>query len=189
LHPLLDVKTWPGVLLRYPLLIVTAFLLGALAGFSYSYAPLHRAKDWKIDYLEERLTSRTNQIEELERELGEVRSASENQPSGEQLDALRAQLAEANGLASSRKKEIAELERELDSANSSRDSWKSKHAQVASKLEKIESHSTPRPTEARALSASPTDDAVEAETAETDPPDATVPASPASSLPEERFPD
>ena len=31
------------------------FLAGGLIAFVYSYAPLHDAKNWRIDYLEERL--------------------------------------------------------------------------------------------------------------------------------------
>ena len=98
MHPLLDVKPWPRVLLQYPLLMLTAVLLGAGGGFAYSYAPLHRAKDWQIDYLQERLDSRTGQVESLERELVETRGALDGQPSSDELDAFRTRLDEATSM-------------------------------------------------------------------------------------------
>jgi len=164
-------------MLRYPLLILTAILVGSIAGFAYSYAPLHRAKNWKIEWLEERLANRTAAVEELERELGELRTAGESEPTGDEMNALRAQLAEANGLAAAQKQELAELERQLADANGARDSWQSKHAQVASRLEQLESQP-----------ASESPESPEPEPLEQGSP-VSVPASRSNSLPEERFPD
>ena len=75
MHPLLDMRHWPRILLHHPLLILTAILLGAGLAFAYSYAPLHRAKNWEIAYLNDRLESRTGQLEDLETRLRQADSA------------------------------------------------------------------------------------------------------------------
>ena len=135
MHPLLDMRPWPRALLRYPLLILTACLLGAIGAFTYSYAPLHRAKDWRIDYLENRLEIRNALVHELEEELGEARSSLKGQPSGEEMKALRAQLGEATKLTAAREREIKGLDRKLASMKKSRDSFKRRHASAVADLE------------------------------------------------------
>ncbi len=138
MHELLDVRPWPRVLLRYPLLILMALLLGALSAFSYSYAPLHRAKDWKIDYLEERLESRNEQILELEESLVRARASLDETLSGEEIEAIRARLKEASRLAESREKETASLKKKLDQATKSLDQSRSRHAAARAEMEKQE---------------------------------------------------
>ena len=133
----LDVKQWPRVLWQNPLLFLTAVLLGATTAFIYSYAPLHRAKDWKIEYLDERLSIRSKQARELEAELRKAREALEGTPSGEELGALRAQLREATRLASAREKEMESLSQKLRSAQRSRDEWKSRSATTLAKFEAL----------------------------------------------------
>jgi hypothetical protein len=125
------------------LLILTALLLGALGTFSYSYAPLHRAKDWQIDYLEGRLEVRNAHVLELEVELRESKASMVGQPSGDEVDALRAQLNEANDLAASHQKQMNELERKLKSATRSRDKWKSRHVAAMSELEGAKAEPAP----------------------------------------------
>jgi len=178
LHELLDVRPWPRILLRHPLLIVTAFLLGGITAFAYSYAPLHRAKDWKISYLEERLSNRNTQVEELEAKLAETTSSLEGQPSNEELKGLEAKLAEADQLAKTRERQIDDLEAKLSSATRSRDSWKSRHAATLAELERLKSGSREPPS----LAGAPPDDdrAMPASPAE---PEASEPASPAPQAP------
>ncbi len=135
MHPLLDMRPWPRALLRYPLLILTACLLGAIGAFTYSYAPLHRAKDWRVHYLENRLEIRNALVHELEEELGEARSSLKGQPSGEEMKALRAQLGEATKLTAAREREIKSLDRKLASMKKSRDSFKRRHASAVADLE------------------------------------------------------
>jgi hypothetical protein len=117
------------------LLILTAVLLGAALSFAYSYSSLHRAKDWKIDYLEGRLESRTSQVEALEAELVQTQGSLEGQPSTGEMEALRAQLDEADSLTKSQQKQLKDLERKLANLTRSRDSWKSKHAAARSEIE------------------------------------------------------
>jgi chromosome segregation ATPase len=117
------------------LLILTAALLGGAGAFTYSYAPLHRAKDWEITYLEERLASRTEQVETLEAQLRQAEGAIEGQPSGDQLDALQAQLGEAQELSRSLQTRVSELEGKLTKMTRSRDSWKKKHASLVAEAE------------------------------------------------------
>ena len=171
MHELLDVKPWPRVMLRYPLLILTALLLGAALSFAYSYAPLHRANVWKIGYLEERLESRNEQVNELEAQLEQAKSSLDGTPSNEEVRALRTRLDEAIKLAESREKEIGGLERKLASMTRSRDSWKGRHAEAVAKLEAP----APAPVAVVAPEAS---DAPEADA------EPTAPASPAPAAPD-----
>jgi DNA-binding transcriptional MerR regulator len=165
-----DLKQWPRVLWQNPLLFLVALLLGAVIAFTYSYAPLHRAKDWKIGYLEERLGIRTNQAKELELDLHQARAALEGTPSGEELGAVRAQLNEAMDLADAQKdthkKKLAELARKLESAERSRNKWKSRYEEARPAFEAAR-----RSTEAEAMHAT------------TDPLAAGAPAAPAEAAP------
>lgn len=198
MHPLLDLRPWPRALLRYPLLILTACLLGAIGAFTYSYAPLHRAKDWRIHYLENRLEIRNAQVHELDKELGVARSSLKSQPSGEEMKALRAQLGEATKLTAAREREIQGLERKLASMKKSRDSFKRRHASALADLEaklSVEPASDPEPalaatTPAPAATgedpnatsdASPAGETLHATDAAA--PDQPVPASPAPVMP------
>lgn len=174
LHPILDVKPWPRVMLRNPLLILTALLLGALLAFAYSYAPLHRAKDWKIGYLEERLESRNEQVRVLEQQFGEAQSSLDGTPSDGEISALRTRLDEATKLAESNKKEVDKVEGKLASMTRSRDSWKSRHGAAMKELEAqsvaaaAPAPATPAPTGTGAPTA-PTGDPVPASPAPTKP--------------------
>lgn len=158
MHPLLDPRPWPRTLLRYPLLFLTALLLGALGTFVYSYAPLHNAKDWQIDYLEDRLETRNAHVLELEGELRVAKGSLVGQPSDGEVDALRSQLSEANDLAASHQKQVDELERKFKSASRSRDQWKSRHAAVMAELEgakKSIAAVTPEPEATAPVAATP----------------------------------
>jgi len=117
------------------LLILTAVLLGAALSFAYSYAPLHRANSWKIDYLEERLESRTSQVRDLEEQLEKATSSLAGTPSDDEVQALRSQLDEATKLAASREQEIEQLERDLANTARSRDTWKNRHTAAMNDLE------------------------------------------------------
>jgi septal ring factor EnvC (AmiA/AmiB activator) len=135
LNQLLDVKPWPRVIWQNPLLILAAFLVGGALAFAYSYAPLHRAKDWQVDYLEDRLEARNEQVRGMETQLEDAEGKLADTPSGEELSALKSQLAEATDLIESRKREIASLKRKLEATSRSRDSWKTKYASALSELE------------------------------------------------------
>ena len=116
---LFDPTPWPRAIWHNPVLFLIAILLGATCSFAYSYAPLHRSKDWQIGYLEERLELRSSQVDDLERGLEEARASLVGQPSGEQLSAVRAQLAEATKLAASRDRELETLDGKLKSVTRS----------------------------------------------------------------------
>lgn len=121
--------------MQYPLLILTAVLLGGLAAFAYSYAPLHRAKDWEIAYLRERLQTRTEQVETLEEAMQAAEANADGQPSTDQLEALQAQLDEARGLSASLQGKVRDLEQKLTQVTQSRDSWKKKHGALSAEAE------------------------------------------------------
>lgn len=143
MNELLDVRRWPHALLRYPLLILTALLLGALLAFSYSYAPLHRAKDWKIGYLEERLESRNQQLREAGNNLTEARTSLNGTLSRGEVSAIRTQLGEATRLADSRKNEITSLQKRLTQARKTRDQWRNRHATALSEIEAQQQRAVP----------------------------------------------
>ena len=127
MHELWDIRRWPRALLRYPSLILATLLLGALLGFSYSYAPLHRAKDWQIDYLEKRLASRNEQLTKLEENLTRTSASLDGTLSPGEIAAIRTQLREATQLADSRQREVSTLQKRLERATKSRDRWRSRH--------------------------------------------------------------
>lgn len=161
MHPLLDVKPWPRVLRQYPLLILSAALLGGLGAFAYSYAPLHRAKDWQIDYLESRLESRNQQVESLEEKLRDAQASMDGKPSGEELGALRGKLDEVTKHSSSLEKQVRELEQQLEQVTRSRDGWKQKHAAALREIESVKAAAAATPDEPVAA-ASPQRDADDA---------------------------
>jgi len=127
------------VLARKVGIYVATFLAGGLISFVYSCAPLHNAKNWKIDYLEERLHARSIQVEELEGQIAELSSVSEDDSRAEELEMVKKDLA-------SRAKSVSELEKKIKDSKKrekeltrSRDTWKSRHAKVESELEKLSS--------------------------------------------------
>ena len=149
MNQLLDVKPWPRVIWQNPLLILATFLVGGAIAFAYSYAPLHRAKDWKVAYLDDRLEARNEQVRALETQLERANGQLANSPSGEELSALKSQLAEATDLVDSRKRELNSLKRKLESVSRSHDSWKRKHASALSELENEKSRAAVAATPAR----------------------------------------
>lgn len=114
LSPRLDVSLWPRALWQQPLLALLLFVLGGGASFIYSYAPLHRAQEWRISYLEERLTVRNDQVHELEEQLRESQAVLQTLPTPEGIAALEAELGETSALLASRDQEVASLERRLE---------------------------------------------------------------------------
>jgi hypothetical protein len=118
---------------------VGIFLAGGLISFVYSCGPLHNAKAWKIDYLEERLEARTTQLVELESQIAEQKSASDDTSRADELTKLRDDLA-------SRSKSIEGLERKVAGSKKrekeltrSRDTWKTRHAKLEAELEELSS--------------------------------------------------
>ena len=88
-------STWLKLVWSHPTLFLATFLAGAIAALVYSYAPLHSSKNWKIDYLEGRVDSQNEQINQLEAELVQSRSQTKGQPQPGELVALRSQLEQA----------------------------------------------------------------------------------------------
>jgi chromosome segregation ATPase len=84
--------SWLKLLWRHPLPFVAAFALGTLCAFAFSYGPLHTSKNWKIDYLEDRVDAQNQKIGELEEELQGTRAQARGRPDPEELDALRTEL-------------------------------------------------------------------------------------------------
>jgi hypothetical protein len=109
---------------------VGVFLVGAIGAFLYSYLPLHAAKDWKIDYLEERLAAKDLEIEQLADELQRMETALKDVPDGDTFKVLQDELVTADKTVKSLEQQVAKLERRVEDAERSRDQWKARHAEA-----------------------------------------------------------
>lgn len=128
---------------------VGVFLAGALIAFVYSYAPLHSAKNWKIDYLEERLDASRLQIEDLERNLADVQKKMRTRADPEAFRLLQGELAVTDDTIGDLESKLARSQRRVKDLERSRDSWKAKHSEAELKrealLSEIESINSPAP--------------------------------------------
>ncbi len=100
---------WLKLLWRFPLLFAAVFLLGASCAFIYSYAPLHSSKNWKIDYLEDRVDAQNQQLSALEQELSQARARAQGGPQPEELEEMRGELEQS-------RTQIAGLEKDIRSS-------------------------------------------------------------------------
>jgi hypothetical protein len=115
------------------------FLAGGLIAFAYSYAPLHDAKNWRIDYLAERLELKQGQLAELQAELKRLKSDTADRPDSDTLKNLKDELATTNSTVESLEKKLAKSARRIEELERSRDQWKSKQAEAESKWKALDS--------------------------------------------------
>jgi hypothetical protein len=133
-----DWRSWGRALWLHPILFLLVAMLGAAGSFAYSYAPLHRAKDWKVEYLESRLDKGNLELTELREGLAAARAQLDDSPPAEEVKALRATREQNTELSASKQREIDALERKLEGVTRSRNSWKSKHAKVVAAHDSLE---------------------------------------------------
>jgi chaperonin cofactor prefoldin len=131
------------------------FLAGGLIAFAYSYAPLHDAKNWRIDYLEERLEFKQRQLTDLQAELKQLKSESVDRPDTGTFKRLKGELATTSSTVGDLKKKLARSARQIEELERSRDKWKSRHAEaesqrktLASKIEAVEQNAASAPVPA-----------------------------------------
>ena len=86
------------------------FLAGALLAFLYSYIPLHNAKNWKIDYLEERLVAKDNELGELQRKLRQIETDSADKPDSQTFKQLQDELHTTDKTLKGLERQVAALE-------------------------------------------------------------------------------
>ncbi|MGH0035425.1 MAG: hypothetical protein ACQGVK_10410 [Myxococcota bacterium] len=125
------------VVLRHPIHIGVALLVGAVGSFVYSYGPLHRAESWQIDYLQERVDEQNRQIRSMEEELGGLRAQASSGPDPEALAAERKEAKAAQRELSSARKEAERSERTIKSLRRSVSQWKTKYEQAQADLEEL----------------------------------------------------
>lgn len=146
------------------------FLAGGLLTFGYSYSPLHDAKNWRIDYLEERIRAKDAQLDELQKQLDEVRSEAADKPDGETFKLLQQELVTADKTVQELERKLARAEKQAKELERSRDKWKARHAEAESRRQ---------PLAASAPAAEPAPATAAAETAAPD----SAPAAPAPGAP------
>jgi len=103
------------------------FLAGAIVAFLYSYIPLHNAKNWKIDYLEERLVAKDNELGELQRKLRQIETDSADKPDSQTFKQLQDELHTTDKTLKDLERQVATLERKARDLEKSRNDWKSKY--------------------------------------------------------------
>jgi len=105
------------------------FLAGAIGAFVYSYVPLHNAKNWRIDYLEERLATKDAENQSLREKIEQLQGSLSDVPDGDTFKVLQAELVTADKTVSQLEKQVAKLEKRAKEAEQARDTWKSRHAE------------------------------------------------------------
>lgn len=136
------------VLVRHPLATLLTLVLGAAAGFAYSYLPLHSSKLWQIEHLENRVQVQRAHIQELEAEVSRSNSEREELPEPGELEALESRLAEAEKRADELERERKSFQSKIGELTRSRDAWRKKHGAAESRVAELE-------REAAALAAEP----------------------------------
>lgn len=122
------------------------FLGGAILAFVYSYVPLHNAKNWKIGYLEERLTTKDAQIESLTEQIRKLEGNLSDVPDGETFKVLQDELVTADKTVKQLEQQAARLEKRAKEAERERDTWKSRHAEAEkARVAAVRAASSPPP--------------------------------------------
>lgn len=106
---------------------VGVFLAGAILAFLYSYIPLHNAKNWKIDYLEERLVAKDNEVRSLEKQIATFEDDGPDEPDGRTFEQVQVELTSAHTNVKDLERKIAQLEGRTREVERSRNEWKSKY--------------------------------------------------------------
>lgn len=125
------------VLWRHPIHIAAALLIGAVGAFVYSWGPLHRAEQWKIGYLEERVDEQNRTIREMEDEMVALRAETSSQPDPKDLAAEREAAKKARRELASAQKEAARHEATIKSLRRSVSQWKSKAEKADAEIESL----------------------------------------------------
>jgi len=135
-----DFRAWLWHLVRHPLLFALLLALGVAFGFAYSYGPVHRAKNWKIEHLEKRLLEKGDRIRSLEQQLA-GHSPSENTLAAHEKsqEELEGQIAELHDSLAEAREQAQKAEARASKSASEARSWKSKHAKASKNLDKARS--------------------------------------------------
>jgi len=122
---------------------VGVFLAGGLISFVYSYSPLHKAKAWKIDYLEERLETKDGELQAVQQELASVKADNHDMPDGETFKMLQDELVTVDKTVKELERKLGKSDRRVKELEKSRDNWKTKAAKAESKRDALAAQSSP----------------------------------------------
>jgi hypothetical protein len=135
------------------------FLAGGLIAFVYSYSPLHKAKNWKIEYLEERLEAKDVELQAAEQELGNEVADNQDKPDGETFKLLQKELVTVDKTVKDLERKLAKSDRRVKELEKSRSNWKAKAAAAESDRDALAANQattpSPEPESAAAAPASP----------------------------------
>ena len=131
------------------------FLAGGLIAFVYSYSPLHKAKNWKIEYLEERLEAKEVELQTAGQELASVTADNEDKPDTETFKLLQNELVTVDKTVKELERKLAKAERRMKELETSRNNWKAKTAKAESMRDALAASRVPMPAAAAAPPASP----------------------------------
>jgi hypothetical protein len=125
------------VVWTHPIHFVLALFIGAVGSFVYSYGPLHRAEQWQIGYLEERVDEQNAALRTLEAQLAQLEQQASTQPDPEDLASERSKAQSAKRDLASARKELERSERTIKSLRHSVGQWKSKYAKAQAEAESL----------------------------------------------------
>lgn len=107
---------------------IGTFLAGGVIAFAYSYAPLHDAKDWKIEYLEDRARIEGEELRKARVQLAAAQAEAQSRPDGDTFKMLQEELAGTDQTIASLEKQLDRAKRRIKELERSRNNWKKKVA-------------------------------------------------------------
>jgi galactokinase len=118
------------IVFRHPGALVSAFLVGGVLAFGYSYVPLHGAKNWKIDYQESRLEGQREKLEELKAKLVAAEALAKRASALEQQVPRREELEKALAKLEALEAKHSALGKANKKLTRDRNTWQSRHAEA-----------------------------------------------------------
>ena len=137
MRKLIDLRHWLMLFWNDPLPFVAVGLIGAAFSFTYSYVPLHSAKNWDLDYFEMRLDAQDQKVEKLEQALSKARSEADNSAEIERINALGSELDRTNTKLAEAQDENRRAKRTISQLKRSRDGFKQESDALLAEIEEL----------------------------------------------------
>jgi hypothetical protein len=115
------------------------FIVGGLIALVYSHTVLHDAKNWRIDYLEEQLEVRQEQLATFQTERRRLKADTAGRPDTDTFVSMQRDLEARDSTIADLEKKLTRSAREIKQLERSRDSWKSRHVEAESRREALAS--------------------------------------------------
>lgn len=116
---------------------LATFLCGGLFAFAYSYSPLHNSKNWKIDYLSDRLEAQSARLTDVSGELETLKADTESRPDAQTFGMLQNELATADKTVGDLERKLEKSERRIKELEQSRKNWRAKAKAAENKSEAL----------------------------------------------------